>query len=91
MDFMLFSKTFDGDDGMEDDVPPAEMTLTERSLSWGFSWRFNDDKIPILVEDLDEPGGNVDLGDEDSRDEDMKLKMLRCAGKMGVISRELIF
>lgn len=59
---------------MEDDVPPAETTLTERSVR-SLSWGFNFDRIPILeVEDVDGPGGDLELGDDNSRDEDMKLK-----------------
>jgi hypothetical protein len=76
VDFILSSIAVDGDDGIEDDVPPAETTLTERSvwsLSWGFN-TFNVDRIPILeVEDVDMPGGDLD---EDSLgwDEDMKVQ-----------------
>lgn len=65
MDFILSSKAFDCDDGMEDDVPPAETTLTERSVR-SLGWRFNVDRIPILeVEDasVDKSGGDLDLGD----------------------------
>ena len=76
MDFMLSSKAFDGDDGMEDDVPPAETTLTERSVG-SLSWELNVDRIPIReVEGVDEPlaGADIELGDKDGRDEGMKLK-----------------
>lgn len=81
MVFVLSLKVYDGDDGMEDNVPSAEVTLTERSvpsLSLGFN----------VVEGVDEPGGDLELGGEDSRGEDMKFKS---AGKMGVISKELLF
>ena len=56
---MLSSKAYDGGDGMEEDVPSAEVTLTERSvpsLSWGFN----------VVEDEDESCGDLELGGEDS-------------------------
>ena len=72
---MLSSNAFNGDDGTEDDVPPAETTLTERSVR-SLSWGFNFDRIPILdVDDVDESGSDLELpvGDKDSRDEDMKL------------------
>lgn len=59
VNFMLSSKAYDGGDGMEEDVPSAEVTLTERSvpsLSWGFN----------VVEDEDESCGDLELGGEDS-------------------------
>ena len=67
MDFMLSLKAFEGDEGMEDDVPPAEMTLTERSVR-SLSWGFNVDRIPIVleVEDVDGSGGVLESGDVDS-------------------------
>jgi hypothetical protein len=83
VDFTLSSIAV-GDDGIEDDVPPAETTLTERSvrsLSWGFR-TFNVGRIRILeVEDVDKPGGDLELGNEDSRDEDMKVQ--NCCGCVG--------
>ena len=63
MDFMSSLRTFDGDNGMEDDVPPAEVTLTERSVE-SLDWVFNIGRIPIL-----------EVDDEDGRDEDMKLNV----------------
>ena len=75
MDFMSSLRTFDGDNGMEDDVPPAEVTLTERSVE-SLDWVFNIGRIPILeVDDVDAPGGDVELDDEDGPDEGMKLNV----------------
>ena len=67
MDFKLSLRTFDGDNGMEDDVPPAEVTLTEISVEslTSTSWEFNIGRILILVDDVDGPGGDVELNDED--------------------------
>lgn len=69
MDFILSSIAVDGGDNIDDDVPPAETSLTERSvrsLSWGFR-TFNLDRIPILeVEDVDKSCGDLELGNEDS-------------------------
>ena len=80
-DVILLSKTFVGDDGMEDDIPPAETILTEtsvRSLSWGFNF----DRIPMLgVEDIDEPAGGLKSGDEDSWGEDIRFKTAAVAQK----------
>ena len=59
---------------MEDDVPPAETTLTERSVE-SLSWGLNVDRIPIReVEGVDEPGADIELSEKDGRDEGMKLK-----------------
>jgi len=66
--FTLLSIAVDSDDGIEDDVPPAETTLTERSvrsLSWVFRM-FNVGRIILEVEDVDKPGGDLELGNEDS-------------------------
>ena len=80
VDFLLSPKAFDGDDGMEKGVPPAEVTLTEtlaRSLSLGFD--VDVDRVPRLgVEDVDKPGGDLELpvGNEG---EDMKFKNVAVA------------
>ena len=72
---MLLLRKFDGVNGM-DDVPPAEVTLKERSVE-SLSWGFNIGRIPILEEnDVNGPGGDVELDDDNDRDnEDMKLNV----------------
>ena len=67
MDFKLLLRTFDGDNGMENNVPPAEVTLTEISVEslTSTSWEFNIGRILILVDDIDEPGSDVELNNED--------------------------